>query len=88
MDRQPHTLAGALSGRRPPRAAVVGAGCMAAYFVLKTVDTYAWKAGLGAALLGVLADHTSLDFVYRVCSILPAIGVLMAAMPKSERQAI
>ncbi|MCB1983107.1 MAG: hydroxysqualene dehydroxylase HpnE [Rhodoferax sp.] len=26
MDRQPHTLAGALSGRRPPRAAVVGAG--------------------------------------------------------------
>ena len=44
--------------------------------------------GLGAALLGVLADHTSLDFVYRVCSILPAIGVLMAFMPKSERHAI
>ena len=44
--------------------------------------------GLGAALLGVLADHTSLDFVYRVCSILPAIGVLMALMPKSEQKAI
>lgn len=38
--------------------------------------------GLGAALLGVLADHTSLDFVYRLCSILPAIGLLMLAMPK------
>ena len=38
--------------------------------------------GLGAALLGILADHTSLDFVYRLCSVLPAIGVLMWAMPK------
>lgn len=38
--------------------------------------------GLGAALLGVLADHTSLDFVYRLCSVLPAIGLLMLAMPK------
>ncbi|MDE2364928.1 MAG: MFS transporter [Hyphomicrobiales bacterium] len=40
--------------------------------------------GLGAALLGILADHTSLDFVYRLCSILPAIGVLMLAMPKRD----
>mgnify|MGYP000672164946 CR=1 FL=1 len=38
--------------------------------------------GLGAALLGVLADHTSLEFVYRLCSILPAIGLLILAMPK------
>ncbi|MCB1545161.1 MAG: hypothetical protein H6872_15725 [Methylobacteriaceae bacterium] len=34
---------------------------------------------------GSFAVHTSLDFVYRVCSILPAIGVLMALMPKSEK---
>lgn len=40
--------------------------------------------GLGAAALGVLADHTSLDFVYRLCAILPAIGVLMLAMPKQD----
>jgi len=40
--------------------------------------------GLGAAALGVLADHTSLDFVYRICAILPAIGVLMLAMPKQD----
>ncbi|MCA9518001.1 MAG: TRAP transporter small permease subunit [Myxococcales bacterium] len=39
------------SGVASMAGAVVGAGCMAAYFVLKTVDTYAWKAGLGAALL-------------------------------------
>ena len=37
---------------------------------------------------GSFAVHTSLDFVYRVCSILPAIGVLMALMPKSEKKAI
>jgi MFS transporter, FSR family, fosmidomycin resistance protein len=40
--------------------------------------------GLGAALLGVLADYTSLDFVYRVCAFLPAIGVLMALIPKQD----
>jgi FSR family fosmidomycin resistance protein-like MFS transporter len=40
--------------------------------------------GLGAAALGVLADRTSLDFVYRLCAVLPAIGVLMLAMPKQD----
>lgn len=38
--------------------------------------------GLGAALLGAMADRTGLDFVYRVCSVLPAIGFLLLAMPK------
>src|SRR6202020_2044742 len=33
-------------------------------------------AGVGAALLGNLADHTSITFVYKVCSFLPAIGLL------------
>lgn len=42
--------------------------------------------GLGAALLGVLADHTSLEFVYRLCAILPAIGLLMLAMPAEAAQ--
>src|SRR5580693_298831 len=27
--------------------------------------------GLGAAVLGTLADHTSIDFVYQVCAFLP-----------------
>jgi FSR family fosmidomycin resistance protein-like MFS transporter len=38
-------------------------------------------AGVGAALLGKLADRTSIDFVYRVCAFLPAIGLLTAFLP-------
>jgi MFS transporter, FSR family, fosmidomycin resistance protein len=41
-------------------------------------------AGVGAALLGVLADHTSLNFVYHVCAFLPAIGLLTALLPDVE----
>ncbi len=37
--------------------------------------------GLGAALLGKLADLTSINFVYQVCAFLPAIGVLTAFLP-------
>jgi MFS transporter, FSR family, fosmidomycin resistance protein len=37
--------------------------------------------GLGAALLGKLADLTSINFVYHVCAYLPAIGILTALLP-------
>lgn len=37
--------------------------------------------GVGAAILGKLADLTSIDFVYYVCSFLPAIGILTAFLP-------
>jgi FSR family fosmidomycin resistance protein-like MFS transporter len=37
--------------------------------------------GLGAAVLGKLADHTSIGFVYQVCSVLPAIGILAVLLP-------
>jgi MFS transporter, FSR family, fosmidomycin resistance protein len=37
--------------------------------------------GIGAALLGMLADYTSLNFVYHVCAFLPAIGLLGALLP-------
>jgi FSR family fosmidomycin resistance protein-like MFS transporter len=40
--------------------------------------------GLGAALLGRLADHTSIHFVYHVCSFLPAIGILAYFLPNFE----
>ena len=40
--------------------------------------------GLGAALLGKLADLTSINFVYHVCSFLPALGVLTAFLPNLE----
>ena len=38
--------------------------------------------GVGAALLGKLADHTSINFVYHVCSFLPALGILTAFLPE------
>jgi MFS transporter, FSR family, fosmidomycin resistance protein len=41
-------------------------------------------AGIGAALLGQLADATSIDFVYKVCSFLPFIGLLTAFLPNIE----
>jgi MFS transporter, FSR family, fosmidomycin resistance protein len=40
--------------------------------------------GIGAALLGKLADLTSLTFVYHVCAFLPAIGILTAFLPNLE----
>lgn len=40
--------------------------------------------GIGAAVLGQLADATSIQFVYRVCSFLPAIGLLTAFLPNIE----
>jgi FSR family fosmidomycin resistance protein-like MFS transporter len=41
--------------------------------------------GLGAAVLGELADGTSIETVYRVCAFLPAIGLLTAFLPNVER---
>lgn len=40
--------------------------------------------GIGAALLGELADWTSIEFVYHVCSFLPLIGLLTALLPDVE----
>ena len=41
-------------------------------------------AGIGAAALGELADLTNIEFVYRVCSFLPLIGLLTALLPDIE----
>ena len=41
--------------------------------------------GLGAAALGQLADMTSIETVYKVCSFLPAIGLLAYFLPKIEK---
>jgi FSR family fosmidomycin resistance protein-like MFS transporter len=40
--------------------------------------------GIGAAVLGQLADATSIAFVYKVCSFLPLIGVLTVLLPDVE----
>ncbi len=41
-------------------------------------------AGLGAAILGALADATSVRFVYQVCAFLPLLGVLTVFLPDIE----
>jgi len=43
--------------------------------------------GLGAALLGKVADHAGIAFVYQVCGYLPAIGLLAVLLPKLPRTA-
>ena len=38
--------------------------------------------GLGAAVLGILADREGIAFVYRVCSYLPLLGLLTLLLPR------
>ncbi len=42
-------------------------------------------AGLAAVPLGFLADHTSITFVFQLCSVLPAMGLLTIFLPGAER---
>jgi MFS transporter, FSR family, fosmidomycin resistance protein len=44
-------------------------------------------AGIGAALLGRLADMTSIDFIYRLCAFLPLLGLLTVFLPEVGRPA-
>ena len=41
-------------------------------------------AGLGAAALGWLADATSIETVYRLCAVLPALGILAIRLPSGS----
>ncbi|MBN8981276.1 MAG: MFS transporter [Rhizobiales bacterium] len=43
--------------------------------------------GVGAAVLGQIADLKGIDFVYQVCAFLPAIGLLAVFLPKMKRAA-
>ena len=43
-------------------------------------------SAIGAAGLGALADHTGIEFIYKLCSILPAIGLLTVLLPNIERR--
>ncbi len=42
--------------------------------------------GLGAAALGRIADASSIETVYQVCSFLPLIGLLAAFLPNVEKR--
>ncbi len=40
--------------------------------------------GLGAAVLGVIADHTSINTVYQICAFLPLLGILTLFLPDNR----
>lgn len=42
-------------------------------------------AAVGAAVLGYVADHTSIGFVFHICSFLPAIGLLTVFLPSGKK---
>ncbi|MEO5626560.1 MAG: MFS transporter [Dokdonella sp.] len=44
--------------------------------------------GIGAAVLGQLADHVGIEAVYGICAYLPAIGLLAWFLPSLERPRI
>lgn len=41
-------------------------------------------AGIAAAVLGVIADHWGIDFVYHLCSFLPLLGLLTIFLPRQR----
>ncbi len=41
--------------------------------------------GIGSAILGWQADHTSIEFIYHLCSYLPLIGVVAYFLPDLQR---
>ncbi len=41
-------------------------------------------AGIGSALLGWLADHTSIAYIFKLCSFLPLLGLFTAFLPKLD----
>ena len=43
-------------------------------------------AGLGSSFFGWLADKTSIQFVFRVSTLLPLLGIIAAFLPKMERR--
>jgi FSR family fosmidomycin resistance protein-like MFS transporter len=45
-------------------------------------------AGIGASLLGKLADHTSIFYVFQVCAYLPLLGLLTGFLPNIESAGI
>jgi FSR family fosmidomycin resistance protein-like MFS transporter len=42
-------------------------------------------AGIGSALLGGLADRTSIEYVYQICAYLPLIGLITVFLPNIRK---
>ena len=45
-------------------------------------------AGVGAAVLGQLADVVGIEAVYRLCAFLPLIGLLAAFLPDLDKPSV
>lgn len=41
-------------------------------------------SGIGAALLGLLADTHGIEYVYKLCSFLPLVGILTVLLPTTK----
>lgn len=41
--------------------------------------------GLGSAILGKIADRTSVEYVFKICAFLPLIGIFTGLLPNIER---
>ncbi len=42
--------------------------------------------GLGAAVLGLVADHTSIELVYKICAFLPLLGIMTIFLPDNHQK--
>jgi len=42
--------------------------------------------GIGSALLGTLADYTSVQYMFTICSFLPLIGLLTGLLPNLKKE--
>jgi FSR family fosmidomycin resistance protein-like MFS transporter len=42
--------------------------------------------GLGSAVLGALADHTSIHYIFQLCGFLPLIGLLTGFLPDLKKK--
>ncbi|RAV28894.1 MFS transporter [Sinomicrobium soli] len=43
-------------------------------------------AGIGSAILGDIADATSIEYVFKMCSFLPLLGLLTVFLPSEKRK--
>jgi len=41
--------------------------------------------GLGSAILGWWADHTSIEYIYSVCAYLPLLGIIACFLPNMKK---
>lgn len=44
--------------------------------------------GLGSAILGYIVDQTSIEYVYKICSFLPLLGIITIFLPNIRRKHI